>query len=247
MKTMFSKDFWQIDHLRTTWEYKSVALILRAMLAIVVVMYLLLTAPAAWSWLQAVSVRALPAENFARVLETAIATDDFAPVQRWITYRPRSERADHAAVLEARIEDIPAPLVAVIVEASRARGAAEATRFWLMMARYRLRFDVLRCGQPDLIDALKQAQMMATALPHLRNELAAIDSDRAGTIRLLQQVLDYDAKYPARNSPAFTCTLMQGLSASDTNLTPPDTWATTRHTLRLVTERAVADLKAGKQ
>lgn len=243
MKTPFEKDFWDWQHLRNTWEYKSLSFILRAMVAIVIVIYLLFALPSIWRWAGVEWVRHQPPERFAELVAAGEKSGDFKPALHWLAQRKRSEYALHTPLILEKISILPPGFVAWPAMQAREAGDVEQTRFWMMMARYRLRYDLLRCGNPDLVaqvnDILRTMEVMQG-----HNELDTISGDPVATADLLQEVLDFDAQNPMRNDPRTTCDAMAQLN-QNTPLQPaaPESWAPIRHTLRVVTEQAIADMR----
>lgn len=245
MKSLFNKDFWQADTLRTTWEYKLISFMVRVILAMTVIIYLVVTVPTVWPWAQMAHARSQPAERFESLITTAIASGDFNWAHRWLQARPRDEVAQHAAVVEKYISDVSPFLIGAVVRDKRENATIEDTRFWLMYMQYRMRYDIVRCGQAGLVNKYNELQTLVSAMQETPDELAATRNDPHITAALMQQVLDYDALHPARNTPALVCKTLTPLLHSRTHaMAPPETWASLRHTLRLVTENAINDMKA---
>ncbi len=235
-----------LQRLRASWEYKSIAFLLRAVVALIVIAYIALTAPFIWPWAQSAYARLQPPQAFEALLDTAIKTDNYAWADRWLKSRPRSETPVHVAVLERNIESIPALLIWPLAQNARQKGDAEDIRFWLMYTQYRLRFDVIRCGIADLEKDVSNFNALTALLHGPDGEMAEVGNDPQKMAALLQKILDYDAQHPARNSPLYTCSLLGRLRQGSTiAILPQEGWATIRHTLRAVTEMAIASMKAG--
>lgn len=245
MRSMFSKDFWRPDNLRTTWEYKTIAFLLRMFVALCVIVYLGITSSFVWPWLQATYARSQPAEQFEELVERAIKTDDFKWAYRWLQSRPRAEAPQHAQVVESHISDIPPVFLSVLAHASRADNNADQTRFWLMYTQYRMRFDLIRCGRSELIERYGNMQLAINTLHGQPDELAEVNRDPKQMATLLQKVLDYDAQHPARNTPTLVCKNMAPLlQGQGVTILPQESWANIRHTLRLTTEYAISEMAA---
>ncbi len=248
MKTVFNKEFWNMGNLRQTWEYKSIAFILRGIVALMVVVYLLLTLPAIWPWMQKTYARLQPPEKFEELVTTATQTGDFTWTHQWLSARPRTESAQHAAVIEKHLGDVPPAFLTFLMQYSESTGDAQNTRFWMALTRYRTRFDLLRCGIPDAVEEFDRIQSALFAFHLQKDYLADTAKNPTDMANLLQRVLDHDAQHPARNSPMFTCQMAQKLfvrqAGQPLEPAPPEAWQTIRHTLRLVTEKAIADMRA---
>lgn len=243
MKSPFEKDFWRAENLRSTWEYKTIALIFRALVALIIILYLALTAPYIWPWAQASYARSQPIETFEQLLTQAIKNNDFSWAYRWLQARPGNEAQEHATVLERHITNIPALLLYTMPRASKQAGDIDGQRFWLTYTQYRIRFDTLRCGIPGLVDKYEQLKSFAHTLGGESDPMQEIYNDPAKMAAMLQQVLDYDAKYPAVNQPHFTCDTFAKFVTHTANIVPQESWATIRHTLRLTTEAGIYKLK----
>jgi hypothetical protein len=245
MKQPFTRDFWTWDNLRATWEYKTLRFILRAVLAVAVVFYLLLTLPFVWPWAKTQYVRHQPPARFAELVGAGIASGDFTPAMDWLSRRPRAERPLHIPVIRDNVTVLPPALLAWLGEDARARGDIDGLRFWQMMVRYRMRYDLVRCGNPTLVAKVNEllAEVAKFNIYGDQRVLAEVERDPAQLADLLQKVLDFDAQNPMRNDPRTTCESMKGLSKITYTPMPPEGWAQSRHILRLATEHGIAELR----
>lgn len=104
----------------------------------------------------------------------------------------------------------------------------EEALFWMQLGRYRLRYDILRCGAEA--DSVKAFDKLLNAVPSTNVD----DLLRAHPELLkksLQRVLDFDAKYPAHDNPARVCKILTPeLPADEIN------WEGYRQMLRKHTE-----------
>lgn len=243
-----NKKFWTLSRLRTTWEYKSLAFIGRFFVAAFIVLYLVLTAPYIWPWIETAYARTQAADQFDRILVTAIKLDNYNWADRWLNARPRIELAQHSATLENHIDKIPAVMLWSIVKTARQGDDEQRANFWLMYLQYRLRLDVLRCGINGLGEEVSKISAMSVLLHKDAEKLAEIGKDPDKMAALLQQVLDYDAQHPADNSPLYTCNKLKGIIPdSNVAIPPQEVWATIRHTLRLVTEAGIRKMREQKK
>lgn len=243
MKSPFEKNFWRADTLRSTWEYKTISFIWRVIVALIIILYLALTAPNVWPWMQVSYARSQPAEKFDSLLTQAIKDNDFDWTYRWLQARPQGEVQGHAATLEKYVADVPGMFLHTLTRASKQADDIEQQRFWLTYAQYRMRFDSIRCNMPGLIDKYDQIQNFAHIMSGQVDPMEATRRDPAKMAAMLQRVLDYDAKNPAANSPDFTCNAFGKIVRGQARIAPQETWATIRHTLRLATEDGIYELK----
>lgn len=240
------KDAFKPENIRNTWEFKSIAFLLRAGVALLVIVYLLVTMPASWIWAKASWIRHQPASRFAEMVVASEKTGDFQDAHDWLSMRPQTEMPQHAATIEEHAATLPALFFHWNTQAARNAGDDAQVLFWSTYQKYRMRYDVLRCGDPALVSKVDELSNAAAALTGINNELTTVQDDPQKMTALLQQVLDYDAKNPAANDPRTTCKAFEKISTHK-KLTPVprETWADIRHVLRRVTEAAISDMKQG--
>lgn len=242
MKSMFTRDFWTSENLRRTWEYRVISFSLRFMLALAVIMYLLVALPSLWPWAQQQWVRLQDASRFEVLLDRARDSGDHRAAFHWLRNRPLSETAQHAALIDARAGELPALFMQWPARAAQLQQDAHGTEFWNAYYRYRLRYDILRCGNPELIERMQELNAFVLQMYGMPDPLqGAQDENRLPDV--LQSVLDYDAQKPAANPPQMTCFFLQDFSTQPLQVAPPQLWAGMRHTLRLVTEDAIAQMR----
>lgn len=237
------RDFFKPENIRKTWEYKSITFILRGMVALGVIIYLLVTVPATWVWMKTEWVRRDPPGRFAELVAAGAQTGDFKKTHEWLMLRPRSEVPLHANTIAENAAVLPSIFFDWKVQAARAENNAEDLRFWTAYQRYRLRYDVLRCGDMTLVQKLDALQLAMQAVSGQPDPLADVQDDPARMGRLLQDVLDYDAQHPAANDPRTTCDALKKMSKAKPQPAPREYWADIRHTLRRATEAAIRDMK----
>lgn len=243
MKSPFTRDFYRPENLRQTWEYKTLAFILRAMVAIVVVMYLIFTAQPTWAWMQREYVRSQPLSRLDGLLDEGRRTGDYAAAHKWINYRANADAPVIAAAIVNNSEALPALFFNYVARYHRVAGNMEEFAFWNYFMRYRLRYDLLRCGNPDWIDRIDAIMGQTYALQGRAEYLETLEKDPQRLAAMLTRVLDYDASHPARNNPSTTCLLISRSDRGNYSLQPQSEWAATRHSLRLVTEYSLREMR----
>lgn len=246
MRHPFSRDFWKLENLRQTWEYKSIAFILRAVVFLIVLFYALFATTAIWEWTKTAWVRHQPITRAETLMAEARATGDFDALTKWLQRRQQSELQSHAQLIEDNVEEVPFTLFSWPIQATAAAQDLDGTLFWQMFSRYRLRFDLIRCGNPVLLDKISTLMRGLAAFQPGADALAAIERDPQKLADLLQKVMDYDAVHPARNDPDHTCSQFGPLTDIKGTPMPRETWAQARHLLRMVTEQSIAEMRAGK-
>lgn len=236
------KDIFTWASLRGTWEYKTLAVIMRLCVASVVFFYVVFSFALTLGWGEGRYIKLRNIEAFGPVLEKAIAENDFQHALRWLSVRKTQDTDALRAQVEAHAENLPAPFFMTM--AGRMDDAQRP--FWTVLGRYRLRFDVLRCGGRIAVDAVQAEVERLYELLGTDPVMDDIEADPLQMAALLQEVLNFDATHPARNDPDMMCKIVEGMKdMKGLNLkrAQPQSWATIRHILRTTTEKAIAEMK----
>lgn len=245
MKSVFEKDFWQLDNLRQTWEYKTFAFLIRGVVAVIVVFYLLFALPSIYPWAEREWARLQPREHFEVLLNNAQKTGDYKYALKWLNYR-RTEDSDYfISVIEDKSSDLPALFFGYNARHFAQRQDDDNMLFWMMFSRYRLRYDILRCGNPEMIEKVNMVFALLSKLQNMDNDkFEQLQQDKSKLKKSIEQVLAFDAKRPARNHPRTTCETFAHLNDLKTMPVPQEEWADVRHTLRIVTESSLRRMDA---
>jgi hypothetical protein len=205
----------------------------RAILAVTFAFYLCLSAKGAWTWTQVKFVRLQDVSQMPRVLSQSFARGDAAWAESWITYRPLS---DSGAMMKRLDPYTPAfsPFVFFnLARRARYLGDAGETRFWSMLARYRLRYDILRCGGADTAEDVAMLTRVFSSLdPGFSESIPPGDE-----VAAVRRVLDFDAQYPAADDPDKICRILGLLRQKNFTPVPQDRWDAIRFGLRHATDR----------
>jgi hypothetical protein len=173
------------------------------------------------------------------VIRTSVAENHAGDVSEWLRARPQAETD---ALIDIVTPESGGLGSGVFFEFTRRRlqqGKVEEALFWTQLARYRLRFDTLRCGPYSSGKKLEDILSLFEA-PDIRTLLEA---HPALVKKSVQRVMDFDAKYPARNDPKFICEFVNRLNNTVMPPLPKDKWEDTRRTLRHTTEAALKEMK----
>ena len=243
MKSIFEKDFFTWSNIKTTWEYKTLSFIFRFCVAGLVIVYLLVTSLFSWNWLERTYVRSYDISAIDKVYEKAIAKKDFDWALKWTGLRPPE---DSPVIIETVKKNAPVlPATFFLSVNGRLRGASDEEKvFWHMLSRYRLRYDLLRCGQPGTVDRMSALLNTISGLFGIDPAIAKIMQDKNLLAAEIRKILDFDAKNPARNDPRMICKIVAKIDGlENAPVVPEGEWAAIRHTLRLVTERSIEHMK----
>ncbi len=169
------------------------------------------------------------------------AVDDGHPeaVAQWISMRPAAETKAIIDIVTPNSGALEAGTFFALSIRTLRTGTREDALFWLQLARYRLRFDTLRCragAMPNAFDGLLAA-MTPPAITTLLTDHPDLEK------KSVQRVMDFDTKYPAANSPDQTCRILSHLSRSKPDPLPQSQWEDVRLLLRHMTESALKKMK----
>jgi hypothetical protein len=176
------------------------------------------------------------------VIKKSVDENRLNDVTGWMRLRPLGETATLTGIITPE-SGLLGP--GVFFEISRRQvqlGHVEEALFWSQLGRYRLRFDALRCGAPNATTALDKF-MPLFASPKVQDLLEQHPELIAKSIR---RVMDFDAKYPARNSPSAVCYLIGKITKNDAPEVSSEKWEDIRKTLRSVTDVSLKKMD-GKQ
>jgi len=176
------------------------------------------------------------------VIKKAVAEDRPNDVYAWMHYRPLAETEALIAIITPESSRLGTNTFLELSRRQMQRGRKEDALFWAQLARYRLRYDALRCGAPDSTETLNRILQLFSS-PQIQDLL---QKHPELVKKSVQQVLDFDSQHPARNSPAFVCTALDRITKSGRPQVPEEQWENIRLTLRSVTEYSLKEMN-GKQ
>lgn len=223
------------ESITKSWEFRAAKMMLRVVAAIFFIGYVAISLPYGWSWGWQTYYRNQPPSQIdAYTAKYATNMKTQKRLLEWVQVRPVIEREEIFAKLEPYSATLN-PLFFLtfsvwLAEAGDEEGALE----WHFIARYRMRYDALRCGSPDSVENMERLMKHM-----LREDMHdKILSDPARMLRYLEKVLEFDAKYPAENSPNEVCDLIFQMPLERRGIVPVNErhWRAIRHTLRFRTE-----------
>lgn len=196
--------------------------------------FLIPSAFSGWRWISIKAARSQDLSLLEYHVGTGIARKDMSFAERWIRYRPYSESAQIIERLKPFSPGLTPLIFFNMAKRARVLGDVEEKRFWSMVARFRLRYDAVRCGSYDAHESADEVlQIFYHADKSLIDPLSVED-----TITLTRKVLEFDAQYPANNTPADTCRFLNNMSAekSPLDIVPEESWPELRFNLRYATD-----------
>lgn len=225
------RDYFLWKNFKNSWEFKGASFIVRACFALAFIGYVIVAAPQAWTWAKMTLIRSLEFSRLDGVLRNGVATGDMDGAMAWVELRPLSENAALRKALEPYYSDVPTRLFFLLRSRYKRENDKDEAAFWEMVARYRLRYDVLRCGAPDSINTMNG--LLSLMLRGEEEKTPKMTKD------LIRRTLDFDAAHPARNDPSGVCKQVDRITRSNGGVVPQENWAGIRHTLRVITEIAL--------
>jgi hypothetical protein len=205
--------------------------VLRFFLSVLMVGYVLIGLSSSWTLYQTEMNRRQNISALGAVIQTAIEEGRPGDVFTWVHLRPLSETAALIDIITPQSGKLGSDIFFEISARQIQLGHAEDALFWSQLGRYRLRYDALRCGAPDSVETLN-------------NILALVSSSKIQDVlqqhpellkKSIQRVLDFDAKYPAGNSPSSICIAVGKMTKNTSPQIPREKWERIRLTLRAVT------------
>jgi hypothetical protein len=172
------------------------------------------------------------------IIQTAVGEGSPSDVFTWVHLRPLSETAALIDIVRPQSGELGSDIFFEFSARQMQLGHAEDALFWSQLGRYRLRYDALRCGAPDSVETLNDILALFPS-PKIQDVL---EQHPELLKKSIQQVLDFDAKYPAGNNPASICSAVDKMSKSDAPPVPREQWGRIRLTLRTVTAQALKEM-----
>lgn len=225
--------------IKRSWEYRSGKFALRIVAVLFFISYLIASAPLSWMWATSTYYKSQPLSKLDDMVKAYAGKDDQSKLMLWVQARPKEERAQIKEKLLPYAGQLDSVLFLFFAEWAVQNFEAREIVFWNYYARYRLRYDALRCGAPnsvinmdgfvsliseEFIDSIVERN------PHLLPET-------------IQRVLDMDALYPASNSPVGICKIIYKIERLEFNPVRRENWPALRHTLRAVTEYSLSQMR----
>ncbi len=227
------------EKIKQSWEFRSLKFVFRMIAVLFFIAYLFGTFPSAWNWAKMKWVRFDDIAKVTEVAESALAKNNPGEVTEWVTFRHKLEREEIISLLEPYTDRLGAAIFFAYSSWSLEAGNEERAVFWRQFGRYRMHYDALRCG---LGDGPKDIQGLLQLFPDKR--IQALIEKNPGLVRQsIMQVLDYDARHPARNNPVDTCKLLLKINNLEEDVTVDQReWQGIRHMLRIMTEESLKQM-----
>lgn len=213
--------------------------LLRIVAGLFFISYLALAAPMTWSWGWSVYYKNQPASRIDAWIASALDNPNQSEFMAWLKLRPTHERNDIILRLEPYSSKLDPFFFLMFSQWKAEELNIEDTVFWHFYARFRLRFDALRCGAPDSVKVLDGLM----ALMPEKHITATVQRWPQLIPHSIGRVLEYDAKYPANNNPNRICSIVHRIENDVFKTVNPQHWPQIRHTLRARTELSLREME----
>jgi len=220
-----------LSHKPRNWVFRLLRVVLKFIVAVVFIIYVYVGMAATITLYKKNEYRAQDISVLYGALdEVAQGNGDPKRVTAWIKARPLSETDKLIEIVSPKSAALGPEVFVEFSGRELQMQKPEEAFFWMQLGRFRLLFDLIRCGaNPDRIKIYdpifshmhsNQTDDLLRAHPELLKKTA-------------QRVLDFDTKYPAHDNPALVC---KPISADFRLPTEELNWESYRQVLRKHTE-----------
>jgi hypothetical protein len=136
------------------------------------------------------------------VISTATESGNPMAVAIWLNARPLEETDKLVQMITPKSAVLDFSTFFEIFRRELRLGRPEEALFWLQLGRFRVRYDILRCGADP--DKVKNIDQILNVMPSQTID-TLLEEHPEDLKKSLQQVLDFDAKYPAHDNPVRIC------------------------------------------
>lgn len=169
------------------------------------------------------------------VIDDAIFNNELEDISKWVMYRPISETSQIIEIVKPYNSDVSAMLFFKISAMLLEQGKKDEALFWHLLAKYRLRYDMLRCGAQEAIDKFEEF----VAKFQSEQVVEMLDVSASKTKETIAKVLEFDAKYPPENTIDYACSITTALEEGKSEPIAEDNWKRVREMLRQSAEEFV--------
>ena len=175
--------------------------------------------------------RAQDISAISALIDKSAEKGDTTRVAAWLNSRPLAETDKLVDMIKPKSGVLSPWVFFEIFRREDSLGRTEDALFWMQLARFRLRYDIIRCKSG--LDGAKNFDGFLSTLQSPKVDVL-LDKHPEMLKKTLQKVLDFDLEYPAIDNPTQTC---KTVSPS-----PPineDEWDIYHESLRRSTEKFI--------
>ncbi len=231
---------------RKHWKLRLGKRALMAIATFFLVCYVAFAGRMTWSWFATKWVRLTPVSEVGEVAKKHLLAMPPTPeeLRIWLSNRPESEGEQVMKALEPWVPKMSGMTFLLYARWEDYAGKPEEALFWRQYARFRIRFDALRCGSYDAIGMM--ADILKFVPPAPPDELVL--ETPANLPKVLRRILQYDSEHPAENNPQEFCRALTSAQEfrdkMKVTMEPPSGWEGIRRTLRGITTYEIMHMEA---
>jgi|GEM_PF-1416589 hypothetical protein len=216
---------------KSMWEVKLLRGIALFFVYILLVMYVLASASTAWNWIQLKWYAGdFHTGNLAKTVPELIEQDKESLAMTLINAYPVEQTDEIVDILAPASKQLDARFFFSISNNYYQLGNVEEALFWHTLARFRLRYDAVRCNY-ELADMVSNDFLEFITNPDL---LKQVEKSSDNINERLIWVLEWDEKYPAQNDPSYFCNYIRRLKGKkEVGVAEKDLWPNMHKLLRM--------------
>lgn len=238
---------WKV-RLQRSWLWKIFLFSFKSLSVLAFLCYLMLGSAMTYGWIKTKWYRHYPTEYAGQLCQKYALGRDPKPdkIIDWLTSRKVSEADLIMEKLEACTPHLSSITFLAFSNWKFQQGKKLEALNWRQYARFRARFDALRCGSNDAGDNLNEI-IDISAREEFQQMMARDPSLQPKSI---VWALEYDAKFPPpQNNPAALCKQLNSMENGRFTMVPRSEWGSIHRTLRDISyyfvELMEADIKRG--
>lgn len=230
------------EKIKKSWEYRSVAFIGKIFLVLLMLCYIYTGSSALMTLIKKEHIRQQDISFLATVIKKSVDARKPEAVTKWVSFRPLEETAALITAITPKSGKLGPDIFFELFRRKLQQNKAEEALFWLQLARFRLRYDTLRCGAGGQTEFLDKILRMASS-----EKINTLLQENPALVRKsIRQVMDFDARHPADNHPSFICDMIAKIAHNNAPPLPQEQWTPIRLGLHQSTEAALEQMD-GKQ
>ena len=223
------------------WEFRALRFIFKLIIYLVFFSCIGLTGSLTWNWFTTKFVRMQPIEQAVEVAQKNLYAVPPNPdaVRSWLARRPFSEADELIKLMDPFVGRMSGMTFIIYAGWLANEGKIDDAVFWRQYARFRIRYDAVRCGSYDAVGLINDIlnDVPQPAVKQRLTEAPEILPD------ILLKVLQYDKEHPAANDPKEFCDGLTKGEEFKTNtkiaMTKPQEWPGIYGSLRGVTKAEI--------
>lgn len=242
MSILPKKDNGRIDY-KSMWEVKLLKGILLFFAYATLVTYLFSSAPSAWNWIKLKWYIGddYKIEHLTTNTETLLAADEYPLAMRFIRNYPPAQAQTVHDTLRPLTPQFNADYFFMLANKFYRNGDIDTALFWNTVARFRLRYDAVRC-QSEMADMLSNDFSILLTEPGLLK--AMLKTNENDLARRLEKTLSFDEKHPPENNPRYFCEFLERYKHLDNvAVADPENWNNMRRALRLTAQIKIDSIR----